>query len=150
MSAIPFLLWKLLVFFFFQDPDPYQYPRTVDNPDYPDSANSGMGDFLWPDFNPTIVWVAFIIGLLIYLFGYIAGGRLSPGKIILCIIISSIIGFFSKSIMNPIFTLLVSTFGISPRSAFIITSTIWMIYVVGVGIMLYEMLTVTAEEAHPD
>ncbi|MBN1351655.1 hypothetical protein JXJ21_19730 [candidate division KSB1 bacterium] len=149
MVNILILSWNIFAGIFFQDYDRYGYPPAGDNPDFPDTTGAVGADFYWPEFNPTVVWVAFIIGLLIYLFGYIAGGKLSFGKIILCISVATIIGFFSRSIMNPILGVFINTFGISPQAAFVVTSTLWMIYIVGIGVMLYEMLVVTAEEAHP-
>jgi len=151
MLRIPCLLLTILTIFIFQYPqEPPYYPPPGEDPNLPDTGDAGIGEFFWPDFNPTVVWVAFIIGILIYLFGYLAGGKLSFGKIIVCVTVASIIGFFSRAVMNPFFGFLVNSFGFSARCAYILTSTIWMIYVLGVGIMLYEMLIVTAEEARPD
>lgn len=155
MLAIPWLLWNIVTAFIFQNsgyPQDYppDYPPPGDDPNFPSTNDIGVGEIFWPDFSPTVVWVAFIIGILIYLFGYVAGGKLSGGKILLCVLVATIIGFFSRSLMNPFLGFLVNTFGLSIRTAYVVTSTIWMIYVIGIGVMLYEMFTVTAEEARPD
>lgn len=106
-------------------------------------------NYLWPEINPTIAWVALLIGVLLMVVGYFAGGRMNGSKILICIILTTIIGFLGRSTLNPVLVFLVLSLKLDPRTAQVLTSTIWMFFVAGVGIMLYETLIVTAKEAYP-
>lgn len=115
-----------------------------------EQISSNIELYLWPDISPTVTWVAFLIGFLFYIIGYFAGGKLSPGKIAMCIVITSIIGFLSRAVLNPVMLFLTQSLNIDPHSAYILASTLWMIFIIGAGVMIYETFTITAEEAHPD
>lgn len=114
----------------------------------PQNIPEDVYSFLWPEINPTIAWVALLIGLLLIIVGYLAGGRLNTTKIFICIIFTSIIGFLGRSILNPVLVFLVLSLKLDPRTAFVMTSTIWMFFISAVGVMLYETLVVTANEAY--
>jgi len=104
-------------------------------------------EYFWPEVNSTVVWIALFVGVVLYIIGYFAGGRLSKGKIFVCIALTSILGFLAHPIINPIMRFLVLDLSFSPHSAYVLTSTGWMIFIVGVGVMMYETFTTTAAEA---
>ena len=104
--------------------------------------------FLWPEINPTIAWVALIIGLLLLIVGYFAGGRLNVSKIIICVIFTSVLGFLGRSVLNPVMIFMVASLNLDVRTAFVLTSSIWMFFISAVSILLYETLIVTAKEAY--
>jgi hypothetical protein len=126
----------------------YLDPGTMEQ--LPPIVNDALSPYLWPEISPTVVWVAFFIGLLLYIIGYFAGGKLSIGKIFLCIILASVIGFLARGVLNYLLAFLIYSMGMVPHTAYILSSTLWMIFVAGVAVMIYETFTVTAEEAHPD
>jgi len=42
--------------------------------------------------NPTIMWIALTVGLLLFVIGYFAGGKLAMGRIGMCVLLTTIIG----------------------------------------------------------
>jgi len=42
--------------------------------------------------NPTIMWIALTVGLLLYVIGYFAGGKMKQGRILLCTAMVTLIG----------------------------------------------------------
>lgn len=110
----------------------------------------GIEAYLWPEINTTVTWIAFIVGILIYFIGYFSGGKENRPKIIITMIVSGIVGFLGRGIMNPVVIFMVISLNFSPRYANVLTSFVWLMVTVGTAIYLYETLVVTAKEAHPD
>lgn len=42
--------------------------------------------------NPTIMWIAITVGILLYIIGYFAGGRLTLSRILTCTLLVTVIG----------------------------------------------------------
>jgi len=101
----------------------------------------------WPVLSPTVAWVAFLLGLVLLIIGYFAGGHLGKGKIGMCILITSIIGYLSRGVLNYVLVFCVDVLSMSPHTAYVITSSVWMCFIASVAIMLYETFTITVEEA---
>ena len=139
--------------------------------------------------SPTIMWIAITVGVLLYIIGYFAGGRLTLSRIIVCTLIVTVIGVLAlpapmvayrvvKQQFNIVtvhveedgsFTTLTTapkstktdtsrapqattnnTSGSIPASFQVVTLVmyiIWTAFLVGMGILFYETLIVTAEEA---
>lgn len=121
-------------------------PQTLEQIQPPEA--SMIYEYFWPQVNSTIVWIALFIGIVLYIIGYFAGGKLSKGKIFMCIGLTSIIGFLARPILNPIMRFMVLDLSFTPHTAYILTSTVWMVFIVGVAVMMYETFTTTAAEAH--
>lgn len=145
--------------------------------------------------NPTIMWIALTVGLLVFVIGYFAGGKLAMGRIGMCILLVTVLGALSLPAPIRLFSLVErglnvktmvvggeekegdanakaknSTKAKSTRNATDSTATaedddigagvpfslqlltfilylVWSAFLIGMGIFLYETLTVTAEEA---
>ncbi len=140
--------------------------------------------------NPTIMWIALTVGLLLFVIGYFAGGKLTIGRIGMCVLLTSVIGVLSLPAPIRLYstvqrglnvkTIVVGNSGedttasakakTAPKAdktsantatqndagsevplslqllAFILY-LLWTAFLIGMGIFLYETLTVTAEEA---
>ncbi|MDZ7290522.1 MAG: hypothetical protein ONB44_02945 [candidate division KSB1 bacterium] len=145
--------------------------------------------------SPTIMWIALTVGLLMFVIGYFAGGKLTLGRITMCVIIVTIVSVLALPAPIKLYTLVER--GIDIRTTFVsvaqedttksvasTTSTnqsgpkamstvktkegkvvveqevpfslqlftfilyvFWTAFLIGMGIFLYETLTVTAQEA---
>lgn len=101
----------------------------------------------WPIINDTVPWVALIIGFLIYFIAYFAGGRLNKGKMIFAITFSVVIGALSFPLFEKLYILIAGQLG--ERFSWILTMLLFMAFVIAIGVNMYEIITVTAREAHP-
>jgi hypothetical protein len=146
--------------------------------------------------NPTIMWIALTVGLLLFVIGYFAGGKLAMGRIGMCVLLTTIIGALALPAPIKLFSLVEKGLNVRtavienkgadssatakslPKSKADKTSTgsttssdtatdaelggnvpfslqlltllmylMWTAFLIGMGIFLYETLTVTAEEA---
>lgn len=145
--------------------------------------------------NPTIMWIALTVGLLMFVIGYFAGGKLAMGRIGMCVLLTTILGVLSLPAPMRLFSLVERGLNVkttvigsdgkevtanaksktaakakkTPSAAdsvaaaeeddigsgvpfslqllTLILYLIWTAFLVGMGIFLYETLTVTAEEA---
>jgi len=146
--------------------------------------------------NPTIMWIALTVGLLLFVIGYFAGGKLTIGRIGMCVLLTSVIGALSLAAPIRLFstiqrglnvkTIVVEESGedstasakaktapkpkanktsattptesasqndagsevpVSLQLLAFILYLLWTAFLIGMGIFLYETLTVTAEEA---
>ncbi len=157
--------------------------------------------------SPTIMWIALTVGLLLFVIGYFAGGKLALGRISMCVLLVTIVSALALPAPIKLYSLVER--GLNLQTAFIgisaddttkssaskksstdttkssvdkkstsqsqdkpapaatqnnnnmadenapvslqlftfIMYLIWTAFVVGMGIFLYETLTVTAEEA---
>ena len=125
----------------------YMEPGVIDQLTQPIKYSQEVMTYFWPDFSPTVAWVAFIIGILLYIVGYFAGGKYGTAKIFTCIVITTIIGFLARSVLNPFMAFLVEGMGLDAHTAFVFATTFWMFFISGVGVMIYETFTVTVDEA---
>ncbi len=101
----------------------------------------------WPSFNDTVPLVALIIGFLIYLIAYFAGGRQNKNKIIFAAFFCVVIGALCMPLFEKLENIIAGLFG--AQAGWIISMLLFMAYLAGVGINMYEIITVTAREAHP-
>lgn len=144
--------------------------------------------------SPTIMWIAVTVGLLLFVIGYFAGGKLAMGRIGLCVVLVTIVSALALPMPMKLYSLVER--GLNLQTVIIGTSEsdttqsvtdnkstsanrarttpngsnngseviyenapfsmqlftfilylLWTAFVVGMGIFLYETLTVTAEEA---
>jgi hypothetical protein len=149
--------------------------------------------------NPTIMWIALTVGLLLFVIGYFAGAKLAMGRIGMCILLTTVIGALSLPAPMRLFSLVEK--GLNVKTAVVgsegegetanvkaknsskakaaksssdttassesandgddsgggvpfslqlltfILYLVWSGFLIGMGIFLYETLTVTAEEA---
>jgi len=121
-----------------------------------------MPQYRWPRiriFGPTsavIVYVAVIFGAAMYLIGYNAGAKLNKGAIITSIVLATSVAIVARSfalwIQLNLYKLLFSLGQsriLAASMAEAIVYMVWMFYITGISVMLYEAFTVTAKEAHP-
>jgi len=148
--------------------------------------------------NPTIMWIALTVGLLVFVIGYFAGGKLAMGRIGMCVLLVTILGALSLPAPMRLFSLVekglnvrTTVVGSDGKEAAVNSKTktaaktkaakdpadstatagagedddigagvpfslqlltlilylVWSAFLIGMGIFLYETLTVTAEEA---
>jgi len=147
--------------------------------------------------NPTIMWIALTVGLLLFVIGYFAGAKLAMGRIGMCVLLVTILGALSLPAPMRLFslverglnvrTMVVGSDGkeaavnskvkttakakaatdpadstatdgagedepgagvpFSLQLLTLILYLVWSAFLIGMGIFLYETLTVTAEEA---
>lgn len=145
--------------------------------------------------NPTIMWIALTVGLLLFVIGYFAGGKLAMGRIGMCVLLTTVLGALSLPAPMRLFSLVERGLNVKttvigsdgkevaanakaknsakaktvrnaadstaaaeeddigvgvPFSLQLLTFIlylVWSAFLVGMGIFLYETLTVTAEEA---
>jgi hypothetical protein len=55
--------------------------------------------------NPTIMWIAVTVGLLLYVIGYFAGGRLTIKRILMCTIVVTVVGVLALPVPMAVFKL---------------------------------------------
>ncbi|GEM_PF-3186506 len=55
--------------------------------------------------NPTIMWIALTVGLLLFVIGYFAGGKLAMGRIGMCVLLVTILGTLSLPAPMRLFSL---------------------------------------------
>ena len=146
--------------------------------------------------NPTIMWIALTVGLLLFVIGYFAGGKLAMGRIGMCVLLTTVLGALSLPAPMRLFSLVERGLNVkttvvgsdgkeaaansktatsakaktakSPADSTttagddddigagvpfslqlltLILYLVWSAFLIGMGIFLYETLTVTAEEA---
>lgn len=145
--------------------------------------------------NPTIMWIALTVGLLLFVIGYFAGGKLAMARIGMCVLLTTVIGALSLPAPMKLFSLVEKGLNVkttvvgsdgkeaaanakaknsakAPNARSTADSTavagdddidtgvpfslqlltlllylVWSAFLIGMGIFLYETLTVTAEEA---
>jgi hypothetical protein len=144
--------------------------------------------------SPTVMWIAVTVGLLLFVIGYFAGGKLSMGRIGMCVILVTIVSALALPAPMKLYSLVER--GLNLQTVIVRTSEpdttkraadnkstpanrartaptgsnngsevvqetapfslqlftfilylLWMAFTVGMGIFLYETLTVTAQEA---
>lgn len=145
--------------------------------------------------NQTIMFIALTVGLLLFVIGYFAGGKLAKGRIGMCVLLTTIIGALSLSAPVRFFSFMARGWNVktmlvegpdnqkttaakikastqsksdsaspaaSPTDSTAVEGStvpgllqalafglylVWTAFLIGMGIFLYETLTVTAEEA---
>jgi hypothetical protein len=143
--------------------------------------------------NPTIMWIALTVGLLVFVIGYFAGGRMAMGRIGVCVLLVTVLGTLALPAPIKLFSLVERGLDVKitvggtgeetkaktspkPKTNNTATATasadtasseddigsnvpfslqiltlvmylVWSAFLIGMGIFLYETLTVTAEEA---
>jgi len=119
--------------------------------------------FLWPKITiggtitAVITFVSIIMGIASYFIGYNAGGKLSKRTIFASIGTALAVGILGRSltilIKVKIFELLCYIFPgdklILGTIAEVIIYVLWITFIAGIAVYIYETFTVTAEEAHP-
>jgi len=53
--------------------------------------------------NTTVMWIALTVGILLYIIGFFAGGRLTKGRILLCVILVTAIGILGLRVPMLVF-----------------------------------------------
>lgn len=94
------------------------------------------------------LYVAFALTLLTFIIGWFGGTKKTKNKVIACVILITVNGFFALPIPAYIVRFFLPGMGIV--WAFIIVYVIWSAVLVGMGISLYETFIVTAEEGRPN
>jgi hypothetical protein len=119
-----------------------------------------------------IMYVALTAGLLIFVIGYFAGAKSSMTKIFICTLIATAVGTLSLRVPIAVHDFLTgnkpaqeqladkttpdatttqkSEGGTGEGIANLFLYIVWTSFLVGMGIFLYEAMTVTASEARPD
>jgi hypothetical protein len=122
-----------------------------------------------------IMYVALTAGLLIFVIGYFAGAKSSMTKIFICTLIATAVGTLSlrvpialhdfvtgkKSVQEQLTSKSAtpppavkeaesSNSGTGEGVLNLFLYIVWTGFLVGMGIFLYEAMTVTASEARPD
>lgn len=62
----------------------------------------------------TVVWVAVTVGLLLYIIGYFAGGRLTKGRILVCTVMVTIIGVLAMKVPMIAYSMLIEQYQLDP------------------------------------
>ncbi len=92
------------------------------------------------------IYVAISIGLLLYLIGWFGGGtQQQKSKVLAVVIIITVISIFSLPVPTNLFIMLAPSMGV--EVAFSVVSILWLMFLLGMAISLYETFIVTAEEA---
>lgn len=94
------------------------------------------------------IYIAVAVGLLMYIIGWFGGTRNSVKKVIWCVIIVTLVGFFSLPVAARIFNWLLPALG--STGAFALVYIFWSLILISMGISLYETMIVTAEEGRPN
>lgn len=144
--------------------------------------------------SPTVMWIAVTVGLLLFVIGYFAGGKLAMGRIGMCVVLVTIVSALALPAPMKLYSLVERGLNLqtvivrtneadTTKSAADSKSTranrartapagstdggdgvyenapfslqlftfilylLWTAFAVGMGIFLYETLTVTAQEA---
>ena len=116
----------------------------------------------WPkvkvlgSFSAIIIFVALTFGVVIYIIGYYAGARLNKPKILGAIIMATVVGVLGRSVEalarykltlwlnDAIKNEIVSTIVVD-----IFVYVVWIAFIAGISVHVYETFVVTAKEAHP-
>ncbi len=99
------------------------------------------------NFGSTATWVAFLLGVLIYIIGFFGGLRLNLTKVTLAVSLATVIGVVARPLVNRAHAFAASVVG--GQVAGFVVPLLWTVFVLGVCVSLYEAFTVTAKEAHP-
>jgi hypothetical protein len=116
----------------------------------------------WPkikigkSFSAIIIFVALLFGVVMYIIGQFAGGKLNRSKILASIIVATAVGFIARSVLICVQVFLTkglaSVIGNEMVAATIIDFflyTIWIAFIAGIAVYFYETIVVTAKEAFP-
>lgn len=99
------------------------------------------------NFGNTATWVAFLLGLIVYVIGFFGGLRMNLARAIAAIVLATGVNVVGHPLVNRAHTFIASILG--AQVAGFVVPVGWTIFVLGVGLSLYESFTVTAREAHP-
>ena len=109
-------------------------------------------------YSAVLVIITVIFGLTTFFIGFQAGVKLTKRKILSSIVIAVLIGigarsfnfFFKLKLMELLMIILPNDAILTAASiADGITYVIWMIFIAGIAVYVYETLIVTAKEVHP-
>lgn len=105
---------------------------------------------LWLNLGSTVVTVAIVVGIVIYIFAYFSGGKRNKAKINMCIISTVVINFLAMPFAIKIYQYLAVL--LSPTVGFAVTVSLWIGFMAGISVNMYEIFVVTAKEAqaHPE
>lgn len=114
------------------------------------TAETFSVDSLWINLGSTVVTVAVVLGIFVYILGFWSGGRRNKAKINVCILFTTLINFFAMPFALKIYRLFSDW--LTPTIGFIVTLTLWIAFMAGVALHMYEIFVVTAKEAqaHPE
>ncbi|MCK6561034.1 hypothetical protein HUU39_16630 [candidate division KSB1 bacterium] len=56
--------------------------------------------------NTTVMWIALTVGILLYIIGFFAGGRMTKGRILLCVILVTAIGILGLRVPMLVFSVI--------------------------------------------
>lgn len=116
----------------------------------------------WPKINiggtitSIIVFVTLTFGLVMYIIGHFAGGKLNKSKIFAAIGLSMIVAIFGRSfniwlrvtLTNALISVIENRL-VSATIVDVIVYFCWTAYISGIAVYVYETFVVTAKEAHP-
>src|SRR5574341_767541 len=71
--------------------------------------------------SPTIMWIALTVGLLLFVIGYFAGGKMAIGRIGICVILVSIISALALPAPMKMYSLVEK--GLDITTAFVATAS---------------------------
>ncbi len=100
----------------------------------------------WPEFHSTVSIVALILGILVFVIAYFAGGVENKSKLLFSTTLAVLIGFLSMPLFIDFFAwlgILDSAYG--KLSLFVLL----IMFVAGLSCHSYEIVTVSAREARP-
>ncbi len=141
--------------------------------------------------NPTIMWIAVTVGVLLYVIGYFAGGRLTMSRIVTCTVVVTVIGVLSLPLPMIAYRVIKEQFNIvtvqvekdgsitklTPKTSppntpptgaqatesstndnqenipvsfqvlTLVMYIVWTGFLIGMGILFYETMIVTTDEA---
>ncbi|MBN2011448.1 hypothetical protein JW960_19100 [candidate division KSB1 bacterium] len=116
----------------------------------------------WPkisvlgSFSSIIIFVALTFGVVIYVIGYYAGARLNKPKILGAITMATLVGLLGRSVEAYarywLYYWLEQAIHKPVLSAIVVdvfVYTIWITFIAGISVHVYETFVVTAKEAHP-
>ena len=113
----------------------------------------------WGIVSAVVIYLALAFGLASYFIGYNAGGRLNKSKIISAIGTAVVVGIIGRSfkifLQLKLFRLLIKICPESWGNPVVVAGTIsdvvvyvlWLIFISGIAVFLYETFVVTAQEA---
>lgn len=100
----------------------------------------------WFSFSDTVSWVALSLGFLIFILAYYAGGRENRNRLIL----ASLLAMLITALAFPLFLRLGRWLGIlHTREGAIFILLLLLLFLSLLSCHIYEIVTVTAREAHP-
>ena len=102
---------------------------------------------LWVNFGTTAMAVAIALGLFIYIGGYFAGGKINKAKINACIFFIVVLNIFAMPLALKAYKMMSNL--LTPMLGFMVVTTLWVAFLTGMAIHMYEIFIVTAKEAHP-